>query len=55
MLAQWIAIQNLNYQQCNTHWRQIIRLHAASSGATKDFILHFIKSAVVLPKTYENT
>ena len=36
----------LHYPQCNLatekhHWKQFIRLHAASSGATKGFILLF--------------
>ena len=46
LLLLLLLLLLLHYQQCNVtsewhHQRQFIRLHAASSGATKDFIILF--------------
>lgn len=62
MLEQWTAFQHMEptMQQPTTHyWRQFIRLRAAFSGATKDFILpifHICSSTLsMIPCSGTNT
>ena len=51
-IKRLLALPSIHLNHEWHHWRQFIRLHAASSGATKDFELLFFTYALVLPETF---